>query len=203
MINLLPPATKENISYGRRNLVLVRWVAAVVTVIVSIGIITAGGQIFINKNIVSLQKASQITQNRTESKDFSATQNDIKNLSNNFTVVTQLLSKQVLFSKIFTKIGSIMPSGAILSGITLSNTSTSLDLNIASVNRDAATQAFVNISDPKNGLFDKADLVSLVCRTGSGTSQTKYPCNANISVTIKANSSFYFLSSITNKGSQQ
>lgn len=207
MINLLPTKVKENITYGRRNRILVRWVWAMVIVICGVVAMTVFGQYFINKNVRSLEAAAAVTQTRIEKQNLAGTQKDIQTLSNNFTTVTQLLSKQVLFSKIFNKIGSIMPSGAYLSGITLTTSSTSMDINVLATSREAATQAFVNISDPKNGLFDKADLISVTCQSNntnstasttpsSPTTQKKYPCTALIKVTMKTDSSFYFLSSI-------
>jgi hypothetical protein len=203
MINLLPENIKSEIIYGRRNRILAHWIMAVAVVIIGVSGMTVFGQIFINKNIHSLQSFAKTTQQRITDQNLAATQVQIKSLSDNFTTVTQLLSKQLLFSKMFVKIGGIIPSGAILSGITLSSTDSGVDLNVAALDKTAATQAFVNISDPKNGLFDKADLVSVVCTTpttGSSDISSKYPCTAIIRVVIKADSSFYFLNSITSTG---
>ena len=206
MINLLPTSIKEQIIYGRRNRTLIYWLLAVVVVIGGISGMTVFGQIFINNNANGLQAVAQVTKDRINEQDLTSTRKDIQALSSNFKTVTQLLGKQVLFSKIFNKIGSIMPEGAILSSITLSTSSDSLDLNVISVDKESATQAFVNISDPKNGLFEKADLVSVGCTPSTqeanptnpvAVSQSKYPCSASIKVIIKTDSSFYFLSSLT------
>jgi hypothetical protein len=210
MINLLPPLEKENIIYGRKNRLMIRWVVSIIIVITGICVMTVFGQFFINKNVKSLEGVANITQDRIAKQNLASTQKGILNLSNNFTSVTQLLNKQVLFSKIFTKIGSIMPEGAILSSITLSTSNKSLDVNVIAKDREAATQAFVNLNDPKNGLFDKADLVTVGCQTKTDpktstsvqAQNAKYPCNALIKVTIKTDSSFYFLSSLTGNKKQ-
>jgi hypothetical protein len=200
MINLLPGGIKEEITFGRRNRLLLRWLFVVFMVIATVAAMTVFGQFYINRNIHSLQAVAKVTQERIANQNLASTQKDIQSLSNNFTTVTQLLGRQLMFSKLFVKIGSIIPNGAILSGITLSTSSSAIDLNVIAVNREAATQAFVNISDPKNGLFDKADLISVNCTTGSANttaSASKYPCTAMIKVIIKNDSSFYFLNSIT------
>ncbi|HUD03291.1 MAG TPA: hypothetical protein VMR51_00645 [Patescibacteria group bacterium] len=200
MINLLPDQIKKEIIYGRRNRVLLHWIMSVIIVIAGVGGMTVFGELFINKNVHTLQSVAKLTQARISDQNLTSTQTDIQNLSNNFKTVTQLLSKQLLFSKLFVKIGGIIPNGAILSGITLSNTDSVLDINIASTTRDTATQAFVNIGDPANGLFEKADLVSVSCaQSNSSNSGTigKYPCVTVIKVVIKTDSSFYFLNSIT------
>lgn len=206
MINLLPDSLKQEFTYGRKNRLLLRWLFATLSIIIIVLAMTVFGQFYVNRNVNSLQSVAKVTQKRIASQNLASVQKDIQTLSNNFTTVTQLLSKQLMFSKLFTKIGSIMPSGAILSGITLSTTNSALDLNVIAVDREAATQAFVNISDPKNGLFEKADLLSLNCTTKNEATATstataiatsKYPCTAMIKVVIKKDSAFYFLNSIT------
>lgn len=203
MINLLPPEVRENITYGRRNRQLIRWLFAVIIVIGGIGAMTVFGQLFINKNIKSLQAVAEVTKQRMARQNVDGTQKELQALSNNFTTVTQLLSRQILISKIITKIGSIMPNGAYLNDISLSSNSTYIDLNILAKSRDAATQAFININDPKNGLFDKSDLISVNYNvsSGSNTGNMDYPYTARIRVTFKTDSSFYFLSSITSNRS--
>jgi hypothetical protein len=205
MINLMPDYMREEVGFARQNYVLLKWLMAIAVVIIGVGCMTVFGQYYIDRNAKNLEAAAEITQQRISAQNLQATQTDIQSLSNNFTAVTQLLKRQLLFSKMFVKIGSIVPSGAILRGITLSTTtSAAIDLNVIAINRDAATQAFVNISDPANGLFDKADLLSVSCSTVSAESSAltaKYPCSAMIKVVIKTDSSFYFLNSLSGSGS--
>jgi hypothetical protein len=201
MINLMPDYLHQEIAFARRNYALLKWLMAITIVIIAVGGMTVFGQYYIGRNTKSLEAAATVTQERISAQNLQATQTDIQNLSNNFTTVTKLLKQQLLFSRMFVKIGSIVPSGTILRGITLSTTtSTAIDLNVVAINRDAATQAFVNISDPANGLFDKADLLSVACSTvGADTSDltAKYPCSAMIKVVIKTDSTFYFLNSLS------
>lgn len=200
MINLLPTDLKEEINFGRKNRVLLHWITAIVSVIALVGIMTIFGLININNNTKSLEAAAKITQDRISAQNLDEVQKDIRELSNNFTTITQLLKRQLIFSKLFVKIGSIIPNGAILSGISLSTSVSSLDLNIIAVDRNSATQSFVNISDPENGLFDKADLLNVSCvqvTANTPETATKYPCNSTIKVTMKTDSSYYFLNSIS------
>jgi hypothetical protein len=205
MINLLPTSDKEDIVFGRRNRILLHWIIAVILVITAVGAMTVFGQFYINKNTRSLEAVAEITQQRIANQNLQSTQQQIQNLSNNFKTVSQLLGRQLLFSKLLIKIGSIIPSRAVLSGITLSTSTSALDLNVIAENREAATQAFVNINDPANGLFNKADLLSVDCNVNTPSTtqaQTKYPCTASIKVVIKTDSSFYFLNSITSSGAK-
>jgi hypothetical protein len=202
MINLMPDYLRQEIAFARRNYALLQWLMAVTIVIIAVGAMTIFGQYYIGRNTKSLEAAAEVTKERIDAQNLQTTQTDIQSLSNNFTTVTRLLKQQLLFSRMFVKIGSIVPGGAILRGITLSTTtSTAIYLIVVAINRDVATQAFFNISDPANGLFDKADLLSVSCSTvgiDSSDLTAKYPCSAMIKVVIKTDSSFYFLNSLSN-----
>jgi hypothetical protein len=206
MINLMPNDMRADIVYARHNRVLLKWLGALVIAMLGIAAMTLFGQYYINHNATNLQSVAQVTQTRISDQNLQSTQTEIQNLSNNFTTISQLLKRQLLFSKMLVKIGSIVPDGAILSGITLSTGTSAIDLNIVATTREAATQAFVNISDTTNGLFNKADLISVACITPTATSSesaSKYPCSAMIKVVIKTDSSFYFLNSISPSGVSQ
>lgn len=199
MINLLPPQIKQEITYGRRNSILLRWVIAVTLVIAGIGVMSIFGLFYINQNVRAQQKVAKIAQQRIESQNLEVSKNELMDLSDKVKTIVQILNKQLLFSKMLTTIGGILPNGAVLSDINLSTSDAGIDLSISAIDRAAATQAFVNINDPKNNFFDKADLVSIVCESASGK---KYPCTAQVRGTLKNNSSFYFLNSVTTGASK-
>lgn len=199
MINLLPPQEKQEIIYARRNSVLVRWLGAMVVVIIGIILMTAFGQFYITKNINNQRKVSKITQDRLVAQNLEGTKKELQSLSDDVKTIVQILSKQLLFSKMLTTIGGILPNGTALSDITISTADSAIDLSIAASNKDFATQAFVNINDSSNNLFNKADLISISCDNAGGK---KYPCIATIRVTLKNDSSFYFLNSVTSGGSK-
>jgi len=199
MINLLPPESKLEIEFGRRNTYLTRWIGAMLMVIVGICVMTIIGQIYINQNVKNLSSITTQAQTRIQDQNLEATKTELTTLSSNLKTVVQILNKQLLFSKIFIKIGGVIPNGSALNGITLSSSDSAIDLTVGGVDKNAATQAFVNMSDPKNGFFEKADLISVTC--SQATADTKYPCSANIRVTLKNNSSFYFLNTVSAAGS--
>lgn len=199
MINLLPPDVKQEIVYGRKNSILFRWILAILLVIVGIAIMSLFGQFYITNNVHSQQKVAKLAQDRMAAQNLDATKKELQTLSDNVKTIVQILSKQLLFSKMLTKIGGIIPPGTVLSDITLSTTDTAIDLSVSAVDRAAATQAFVNINDPNNNFFSKADLISINCESASGK---KYPCTAQVRVTLKNDSSFYFLNSVTTSGAK-
>lgn len=200
MINLLPPAVKQEITFARRNGVLIRWIIAMVAVIVGIGFMTLFGQFYINKNTQNQQKVAKLTEERIAAQNLSSTKKELQTLSDDVKTIVQILNKQLLFSKMLTSIGSILPAGTALSDITFTSSDSAIDLSVSAADKNAATQAFVNINDPSNNLFSKADLVSITCDSGS---TKKYHCGAQIRVTLKNDSSFYFLNSVSPAGAAQ
>jgi hypothetical protein len=194
MINLLPPESKQQIAYARKNRVLVRWITAVFFVAIGVACITLFGQYYISKNSSNLRAVAVETEQRIANQNLESTQKEIETLSNNMKTVLQILNKQLLFSKVITKIGSVLPVDSALTGVNLSATDSAIELEIVSSNRTAASQAFVNISDPKNGLFEKADLLSVECPKAPSRTD---PCTTAIKVVIKTDSSFYYLNSVS------
>ena len=158
------------------------------------------GQFYIKQNVQNQQNVAKTTQDRLASQNFETTKKDLTALSNNVKTIVQILSKQLLFSKMLTTIGGILPAGTALSDMTLATSDSAIDLSIAATDRATATQAFVNINDPKNNFFSKADLLSIVCESSS---TKKYPCTAQVRVVLKNDSSFYFLNSVTTPGAKQ
>jgi Tfp pilus assembly protein PilN len=194
MINLLPPEQKQQISYARKNSQLLNWMIALTVLIIAIFTLTLVGQFFISQNINSLKAINQSVEQRIEQRGLANTQKEVESLSNNMTTVVKILKDHLLFSKIFDKIGSLLPPGTSLSGIEISSSESALELEFKSSTQDAASQVFINISDPNNGLFEKADLLNVNCPR-SDISRTD-PCITQVRVIIKTDSNFYFLNSI-------
>ena len=199
MINLLPTQEKQNIIYARRNNILYKWILAAIAVIGLIILLTIAGIIYIQLNIDNVRKSTITTQEAISNQKLEQSQKDLQKLSDNFNTVVKLLSNQVLFSKLLPKIASILPPNTALGSITLSDqTNSAVDMSINAKDRADANQAYANISNPSNGLFDKADLISISCAdsTKSSTTDNPYPCTANIRATFSAEAKKSFINSL-------
>jgi hypothetical protein len=199
MINLLPRQEKQNITYARRNNILYKWILTAIAVIGLIILITIAGIIYIQLNIDNIRKSTTTTQDAINNQKLEQSQKDLQKLSDNLNTVVKLLSNQVLFSKLLPKIASILPPNTALGSITLSDqTNSAVDMSINAKDRSDANQAYANISNPSNGLFDKADLISISCTdsTKSSSSDNQYPCTANIRATFSAEAKKSFINSL-------
>lgn len=204
MINLLPPEMRENTSYARRNTKLLRWVFALGAIIASIFVIVIFGLLYINQS--SKSYAAQIEQTRQQLKvqKLEETQKRVESISGSIKLAVQVLSKQVLFSSLLKQIGSAIPEGAVLTGLSINKLQGGIDLTAAATDYNTATQVQVNLQDPKNKIFDKADIVGVQCSAVSGTNantgqstatqlDTAYPCKITIRALFSQNNPFLFI----------
>jgi hypothetical protein len=118
----------------------------------------------------------------------------VEAISNNLKLVVKVLSREVLFSKLLTQIGSTLPKGAVLTSLNIAQTTGAIDLEAGAIDYDSAAQIQANLRDPNNKIFSKADLVSIQC-TGSSA----YPCKVQIRAQFASNNPYLFI----NNGAKQ
>lgn len=168
MINLLPADYVSSIRYARRNTVLRSWLIAAVIATGLLIIILVAGWVYINQQSKTLQKHIDSTNQSLKAQNLSQTQNDVKEISGDISVINKLLSQEIDFAKLMDSIGRDMPPGAALSSLSLSNkVNGALDLSSNTVDYASAAQVAANLSDPQNQLFSKVDIVSINCDTSS------------------------------------
>lgn len=197
MINLLPPEHAAFIRYGRQNTLLRKWLIGMAGAIVMLVIIISAGWFYINRQASSLQKGINTTNQLLKAQNLSKVQSDAKEITGDIRVINQVLSGEIRFSDLIQAIGGVMPSGAILSGLSITQVNGPLDLSVNSTNYATAAQVAANLSDPKNGLFSKVDVVSVTCnQTGSSTPGTSsiYKCTIGLKALFSPDTKSKFLS---------
>lgn len=192
MINLLPPELKQSYHYGRYNYRLARWVGVFVAGIAGIAVITFGGIFYMNRSIDSYTKQVASNNAHLASQGFTTTQKQVQDISNNLKLMVQVLSKEVLFSKLLAQLGSVTPSNVILTNLAISQTEGAINITAQTADYNAATQLQINLADPKNQIFSKADIVSITCAVGAAN--PKYPCTAVLRALFSENNPFLFIS---------
>jgi Tfp pilus assembly protein PilN len=191
MINLLPDELKENHTYARHNRQLLRWVWAMVAGLGGMVVITAAGIFYMNQSVNNLSAQVQHGQELLTSQHVDQVKKQTTDISNNLKLVVQVLSNEVLFSQLLKQVGTITPPNVVLTGLSISKTQGALDLNIASADYNAATQMQVNLQDPHNKIFSKADIITINCN--STNADPKYPCTAGIRALFTTNNPFLFI----------
>lgn len=193
MINLLPPETKKDRYYGRKNMVLLKWIALSIVLffmlILSIGI----GLGIMNRAISNANINKQVLAMSISDDKLNETEQYYNEFLNNVKTVTQILSKQVLYSSLLQQIGKVTPPGANLNSVSISSTDNALDLNFTISSPDIAPILQLNLQDQKNKLFERADIIQVNCQQKE---KADNPCTAQLRAEYKKDAMFIFINTV-------
>lgn len=194
MINLLPPDVKESYMYARRNTLLLHWSAALCISLALIIVVIVSGHFYIAKAVGDNTRQLEDARAQLKLQKVEDTQKRVEQLSSSLKLVTQVLSKEVLFSKLIQQIGFAMPEDTVLTDLSINKLSGGIDLKAASLDYQSGSQVQVNLSDPNNKIFSSADIVSIVCGSG-GDGVSQYPCTVTVRAKFATNNPFLFINS--------
>ena len=193
MINLLPPELKQDYRYARYNRRLAHWVFGFLAGMLGIVVITGTGLLIMSNSADSYKARIATTQSRLASENITGVQTQVTDISNNLKLMVNVLSKEILFSKLLAQLGSITPSNVVLTNLAISQSESAIDITAQTANYNAATQLQINLADPNNKIFSTADIVSITCATGTAITNPNYPCTADVRAQFTQNNPFLFI----------
>lgn len=194
MINLLPPDLKTEYRYARRNSQLLHVIGVFFLGFVGLAVIAAAGVLYINQAANSYaSEASELRQNLKQQKQAEINAK-AKDISGSLKLAVQVLSQQILFSKLLEELAPAIPQGATLTDIAISELQGAVDISANAVDYESATQLQVNLSDPDNKIFSKADIINISCGSGNeGEGDDPYPCSVSVRVQFGDSKRFLFI----------
>lgn len=197
MINLLPPDIKESYHYARRNTRLVRWAFALGFAFVGLAVLSVGGLWYLRQSAQDFQTQASLAEADLQRQNQKQVEKQVKDISDSLKLAVQVLSKEVLFSELLKQLAVVTPDNATLSNITISQVQGAVDISASTTDYNAATQLQVNLADPANKIFSKADIININCITptsGGPAGQTnRYPCTVTIRALFADNNPFLFV----------
>ena len=195
MINILPPEMKENYRYAHGNTALVRWLIIFGIGFAGLVAISATGYMYLQQmertanSQISAAEEDLLRQNQSE------IEQEVTDISDSLNLAVQVLSGEVLFSKLLQQLAVVTPSNAILTNLTITELEGGVDITAQTTDYAAATQLQVNFADPNNQIFQSADIVSITCGSGDGDGfQAQYPCTVTIRALFTDESPYLFIS---------
>lgn len=201
MINLLPPQTKQDMFYGRRNIILRHWVFAFLVALAGACLIIGTGYLYLQRSIDNQTKLIEESKQRLVDQKVDETQKRLGEISANTKLVVQVLSREVLFSKLLRQIGASLPANTSLQELQIDKLQGGITLKALAKNTDAATQIQLNLADPKNGVFEKADLESINCTPPDP--EVKYPCSVQVRALFSKNNTYTYITPSTGGGTNK
>lgn len=191
MINLLPPAVRKEFVFARRNTFLARYLVGAGIGLAMVGIVLMAGLFLLQQESQSYQDSIAESENQLKAQNEQQTISRVNEISDSLKLVINVLGQEVLFSELLRQVGAVMPSQTVLQDLRLSNElSGALDLQAGAGDYTAATQVQLNLEDPQNRLFDRADIVSITC---DGTDPL-YPCTVTLRALFSKDNAFMLLS---------
>lgn len=175
MINLLPQEYSSALRADRFTAILYKWMIGALAAIFGLILITGAGWVYLNQQTKSLSHNISTQKQQLEAQNLTQVQKSADQLSGNIKIINQVLGKEIRFSDLIQAIGQVMPNGAVLSSLTLSKIGGGIDLSANAKDYSSAAQIAANLSDPKNNIFSKVDIINVNCPNNG----TAYPCNAS------------------------
>lgn len=158
MINLLPPAQREEKMYGRRNKSAIGYVGALFTTAFFVAAIMLGSSNFIAADEKSLRR--EIEDSTAVIDSLKATTAVTDTLVARMEVANKLYEGGVTFSELIPQIGALMPTGTIMNGLSLTGgKSDPLTLSIDLKEPELAAVIVRNLEE--SDLFEAADIGSI------------------------------------------
>jgi Tfp pilus assembly protein PilN len=200
VINLLPPDIKQSYRYAHRNVSLLRWVIISGVCFFVIGLIGSYGWLTMRSAIATNNKEISTIQNNLKMSNLDETNKKIVEISDSFKLVEQVLSEEILFSQLLRQMATALPNGTYLSKLNIATVSSgsALDVAVDATSYDAAAQVQLNLADPDNQIFARADIQNIACDDTSSTNP-RYPCKITLRAQFADNNQFLFI----NQGTQE
>ena len=192
MINLLPAEIKQDIFYARRNTKLRSWIIVSLLALAGVAVIVAGGLLYMQQQINNYTKQADQGRQQLQAQQVEETQKRVEEISTNTKLATQVLSREILFSKLIRQIGSALPANTVLKSLEIDKTQGGIQLNAGATDFNAATQLQLNLQDPRNGVFEKADINTITCGAPS-TENRGMPCDVSVRALFSKNNSYVYI----------
>jgi hypothetical protein len=160
--------------------------------LIGIVVLSVAGVWYLHQAAGTYTAQAAATQAYLDAQKQTETEKKVQEMSGSLKLAVQVLSKEVLFSKLLKQLGTIIPNNATLSNLSISELQGGVDITARTTDYNAATQLQVNLADPANKIFSKADIVSITCGT-SAAGSGKYPCTVVIRALFAKNNPFLFI----------
>lgn len=191
MINLLPLDYKNSIIYARRNWMLRKWVFTLILALFGSLAIITGGYIFMDQSIKNQTKSMEVSRAELQANNIEGTRKELNEISTNTKLILQVLSKEILFSKLIRQLGASLPADTALEEVRIDDLDGSVNLRAVAKNVEAATQIQVNLNDPDNKVFEKADIENISCE--GEQEGTDYPCIVQLKALFAKNNPYTYI----------
>lgn len=179
MINLLPLELRTQRLYGRKNRVLIGYVIALVVTALLVAVVMVGSLKFFGTDDTALR--NEIEQNNSTIGVLQVKTTDLNKTVDKLETVNKLYEGSISFSELVPKIGSLLPEGTILNGLSLTEDNTdALTLDVDLENPELTAILVRNLVD--SDIFEAADIGNI---TPKGADAGRYQYTTTVKVSFE------------------
>jgi hypothetical protein len=195
MINLLPSNIKQSLAFAHHNTKLVKVIIGLAIGIVGLMVVMAGSWLYLQQETNLYKDTVSKTEKSLEQQHEKETLARVQDISNSLKLSVNVLSQEILFSKLLKQVGGAMPPNTVLQDLKLSSAlDGAVDLQAGAKDYNSATQIQVNLEQHPDSVFDKADLVKVTCAPSDTTNgDNTYPCKAQLTAVFSKDNDFTLL----------
>jgi cell division protein FtsL len=179
MINLLPQNIREERQFGRRNRLLFSYVVALLVTAGLVAAVLVGSIGFVGRDEAKIKQEIADSQNKVLNLEGEI--KDLSSVATRLTAVDRLYESSISFSELIPEIGSLLPQGSVINGLSLAGGNTDpLTLDVNLISADLAPVLQQNLIQSE--LFEAADVNSITPR-GDDTDAYKFGASVSVSFT--------------------
>ncbi len=191
MINLLPPELKSDYRFARHNSALLRVVSSFGFGAIGLAIIVTAGIFYLHQSAKNYNAQSAQIGGSLNSHKQVEVEKQVQDISGSLKLAVEVLSKEVLFSELLKQLAVVTPSNVSLSSVNINEFGGGIDVSADAADYNAATQLQINLADPTNKIFTKADIVNITCE--SDVVNVRYPCSVTVRALFSQDNPFLFI----------
>ncbi len=194
MINLLPSELKQSLAFAHHNTKLIKVIIGLGVGIIGIIIVVIGSLIYLQQETNIYKDSTAKAAITLEEQHEKETMGRVQDIGNSLKLVVDVLSQEILFSKLLRQVGSAMPPDTVLQDLKLSSElDGAIELQAGAKDYNSATQIQVNLEQGSDSVFAKADLIGVNCSSPTDGKSDPYPCKASLTAVFSKDSDFKLL----------
>jgi Tfp pilus assembly protein PilN len=178
MINLLPKDGKKQLRAARSNAILRRYYMLIIISAVLLGAVFAVGFKVTFDQEVQYQNAKK--QSEAEGTKYQQVRKAAEDFIKDLAVAKTILASDVRFSELITDIAGVIPTGVILSNLSLNTQETNAPLTINARAKTYDDAVKLKNSLEESPIFENVSLVNAGVAVG-GDGQSAYPVTVSLS----------------------
>lgn len=183
MINLLPSELKIARQYGRRNRTLRSY-----SILLLLVALCSTAVLFFNSRLIAASEKNlreEIAQKQSQAASLDQVQKQYEKLAADLKTIEQLYGGEVIFSQLLPQIGSLLPAGTILNGLTLAGDKKDAPLSLEIDMQRQELAAVFQQNLVNSDLFEAAD-ITVIASKGDEAVSNGYSFSATISAQFLA-----------------